>query len=125
MNLETLAVHAGRTVDSATGAVVPPIHPSTTFERAEDGSFPGGHVYTRNSNPNRSALEMALATLEGGTNALAFSSGQAATAAVLQTLHSGDHILMPDDLYVGTRQLVQQVLVRWGLGRVCKLSSCE
>ena len=115
MKLETLAVHAGRAVDTATGAVTPSITPSTTFERAEDGSFPHGHVYTRSSNPNRDALETALAALEGGAVALAFGSGQAATAAVLQTLASGDHVLLPLDLYHGTRHLVQHVLARWGL----------
>lgn len=115
MKLETLAVHAGRAVEPGSGAVTPSITPSTTFERAADGTFPHGHIYTRSSNPNRDALETALAALEGGADALAFGSGQAATAAVLQTLAAGDHVLMPLDLYHGTRHLVQQVLARWGL----------
>ena len=63
---ETLAVHAGHGVDPATGAVVDPIHLSTTFERAPDGSYPHGYVYSRNHNPNRNGLEAALAALEGG-----------------------------------------------------------
>ena len=88
---------------------------STTFERAEDGSFPQGYIYSRADNPNRNALETALATLEGGNAALAFGSGQAASAAVFQALSTGDHVLLPDDLYHGTRHLVQQVLSRWGL----------
>jgi cystathionine gamma-synthase len=115
MNLETLAVHAGRDVEHGTGAVTPSITLSTTFERAEDGSFPHGHIYTRSSNPNRDALETALATLEGGKSALAFASGQAAVAAVMQSLSTGDHVILPDDLYHGVRYFVQDVMGRWGL----------
>src|SRR2546425_979698 len=66
MRLETLAVHAGRRVDPTTGAVTPAIHPSTTFAREPDGSYPRGFLYTRNANPNRNALEECLAALEGG-----------------------------------------------------------
>src|SRR5207249_2722767 len=71
MRLETLAVHAGRRVDPTTGAVTPAIHPSTTFEREPDGSYPRGFLYTRNANPNRNALEECLAALEGGEGAAA------------------------------------------------------
>jgi cystathionine gamma-synthase len=114
MKLETVAVHAGRPVEPGTSAVTPSITLSTTFERAEDGSYPGS-VYTRSGNPNRDALETALATLEGGQTALAFASGQAATTAVLQTLNTGDHVILPNDLYHGVRYLVKNVLSRWGL----------
>jgi cystathionine gamma-synthase len=115
MRLETLAVRAGRAVEQGTGAVTPSITLSTTFERAEDGSFPHGHVYTRSSNPNREALETALAALERGAVALAFASGQAAIAAMMQSLQTGDHVILPDDLYHGTRNLLRDVLARWGL----------
>lgn len=115
MKLETLAVHAGRAVEPATGAITPPITLSTTFERAEDGSFPAGFIYTRMGNPNRDALEAALASLEGGAVGFAFASGQAAASAVLQTLSAGDHVILPDDLYHGMRHLVKEVLARWGL----------
>jgi cystathionine gamma-synthase len=114
MNLETLAVHAGREVEAGTHAVTPSITPSTTFERAADGSYPA-HVYTRSGNPNRDRLETALAALEGGASCVAFASGQAATAAVLQSLQSGDHVVLPDDLYHGTRHLATQIMARWGL----------
>ncbi|MBC7810769.1 MAG: aminotransferase class V-fold PLP-dependent enzyme [Burkholderiales bacterium] len=114
MRLETLTVHVGRAVESGTSAVTPSIILSTTFERAEDGSFPHD-IYTRTSNPNRSALETAFAALEGGTSALAFASGQAAASAILQTLSTGDHIILPDDLYHGSRHLVKEVMARWGL----------
>ena len=86
MHIETLAVHAGSPVDPKTGAVTPPIHLSTTFERAPDGSFPGGFIYSRSGNPNRQSLEACLAQLEGGAAAAAFSSGQAATFAILHSL---------------------------------------
>lgn len=114
MNLETLAVHAGREVEAGTHAVTPSITPSTTFERAADGSYPA-HSYTRAGNPNRDRLETALAALEGGASSVAFASGQAATAAVLQSLKSGDHIVLPDDLYHGTRYLATDIMARWGL----------
>ena len=75
---ETIAVHAGRKIDPATGAVTMPILLSTTFQRAEDGSFPSGFDYTRSNNPNRAALENALAALEGGAVAAAGSTPGAA-----------------------------------------------
>jgi len=78
MRIETVAVHAGAHVDPGTGAVTPAIHPSTTFERDADGSYPRGFLYSRNSNPNRSALEECLAALEGGEAAAAFASASAA-----------------------------------------------
>ncbi len=114
-HFETLAVHAGREVEPHTGAVTPSITLATTFERAQDGSFPSGNTYTRAGNPNRDALERALATLEGGGAALAFASGQGATAALLQSLSAGDHIVMGEDLYHGSRYLMTEVLSRWGL----------
>jgi cystathionine gamma-synthase len=115
MRFETLAVHAGAAVDPVTGAVTPPIHLSTTFERAADGSFPHGHIYTRTSNPTRDALESVLAALEGGTAAAAFSSGTAAMMAVLQSLAPGDHVIAPGDAYHGTGKLLRDVFIPWGL----------
>ena len=115
MRFETIAVHAGHQPDPATGAVTPPIHLSTTFERAPDGSFPKGFVYGRDANPNRRSLEQSLAALEGGAGAAAFASGMAATSAVFQALAPGDHVLVPDDSYYITRKLLQEVFARWGL----------
>ncbi|MGO8949871.1 MAG: trans-sulfuration enzyme family protein [Ktedonobacterales bacterium] len=115
MRQETLAVHAGRVVDPATGAVVMPIHLSTTFERDPDGGFPLGYVYSRTANPNRSALEAALSALEGGAAAAAFSSGMAAVMAVMQSLAPGDHILVAGDAYHGTGRLVRETFIPWGL----------
>ncbi len=115
MRVETLAVHAGLHVDPATGAVTPPIHLSTTFERAPDASFPGGFIYSRSGNPNRRALEETLAALEGGEEAVAFSSGQAATFAILQSLRPGDHVIAPEDAYYGTADLLIDHFGPWGL----------
>ena len=115
MRFETLAVHAGHRPDPATGAVTPPIHLSTTFERAPDGTFPSGYVYGRDANPNRRSLQESLAALEGGAAAAAFASGMAATSAVFQALEPGDHVIVPDDSYYITRKLLQEVFARWRL----------
>ena len=115
MHIETLAVHAGRRIDPATGAVATPIHLSTTFERNTDGSYPRGHLYARNGNPTREALEACLSALEGGEAAAAFGSGSAATAAVFQALAPGDHVVAPHDAYHGTGRLLRETFARWGL----------
>ena len=114
-HLETLLAHAGCQVDPQTGAVVSPLHLSTTFERAEDGSFPHGHHYARSSNPTRNQLEETLARLEGGAGCVACASGMAATMAVLQALRPGDHLILPDDVYFGVRHLVTSLFEAWGL----------
>ena len=115
MNLDTIAVHAGRSPDPATGAVAEPIHLSTTFLRAEDGSFPSGYVYSRERTPNRTAVEAALAALDGGSSAAAFASGQAATSAVFLSLAPGDHVVCPSAVYYGTKKLLAELFARWGL----------
>src|SRR4051812_34962054 len=115
MRIETLAVHAGHQVDKASGAVSAPIHLSTTFERAKDGSYPRGYVYSRSDNPNRHALEDAMAALEGGAAAAAFGSGLAATTAVFQALRPGDHVIAPVDVYHGATRLLNEVFAPWGL----------
>ena len=115
MHPDTLAVHGAHGPDAATGAVAPPIYLSTTFERSADGSLPHGFIYARDANPNRMALERVLATLEAGASAAAFSSGQAATMAVFQALSPGDHVVLPESVYYGTRKLMDQVFGRWGL----------
>lgn len=114
-HVETTAVHAGARVDPSTGAVTPPIHLSTTFERAADGSYTDGYVYGRSDNPNRRALEECLTALEGGAATVAFPSGQAAVYGVLAALRPGDHLLLPDDCYFGTRRVADEVLAPWGL----------
>lgn len=115
MRLETIAVHAGHEPDVTTGAVTPPIYLSTTFERSEDLSFRGGHLYARYSNPNRNALETCLAQLEGGGAAACFASGSAATAAVLQSLEPEAHVVLPEDAYYGTLKLARDIFGAWRL----------
>jgi cystathionine gamma-synthase len=115
MKLETLAVHTGRAVEPGSGAVTPSITLSTTFERAEDGSFPSGLIYSRNGNPNRNNLEQALAALEGGATAIALSSGNAASSAILSALSPGDHVVAASETYHGTRAVLTGALARWGL----------
>jgi len=114
MKIETRAVHAGRHVDPATGAVTAPIHLSTTFERSREGEYPLGFSYSREGNPNRAALEKCLASLEDGREALCFSSGLAVAAAVMQGLEPGDHIIAPDDVYWGFRNVVGVVYGKFG-----------
>jgi len=115
MRIETLAAHAGHSIDPTTGAVTPPIHLSTTFEREPDGSYRQGFLYARTSNPTRQLLESSLAELEGGASAIAFSSGLAATSAVFQVLAPGDHVIAPEDAYYGTLKLLREVFGPWGL----------
>ncbi len=115
MRIETIAVHAGHEPDSASGAVTPPIHLSTTYERSPDLGFRGGHLYTRYSNPNRQALESCLAALEGGGAAACFASGSAATMAVLQSMEPEAHLVLPEDAYYGTVKLAREVFGAWRL----------
>ncbi len=112
---ETLAVHAGHGVDPATGAVVDPIHLSTTFEREADGSYPRGYLYSRNGNPNRNGLETALAALEGGEACATFGSGLAAVTAIFQGLQPGDHVLAPRDIYHGTANVLKHLFAKWNV----------
>jgi cystathionine gamma-synthase len=115
MNIETIAIHAGQEIDPSSGSVIPPLYLSTTFERAEDGSYPHGYSYTRSANPNRMMLERCLTALEGGADCAAFSSGQAAAMSVFQALRPGDHVLAPDDAYHGVTRLLRELMVAWGL----------
>src|SRR5712692_1190770 len=115
MKIETRAVHAGRHIDPATGAVTAPIYLSTTFERSPAGEYPLGFSYSREGNPNRRALEECLAELEGGKEALVFSSGLAVATALVQGLEPGDHIVAPDDVYWGLRKVIGEVFGKAGL----------
>jgi cystathionine gamma-lyase len=107
----TRCIHAGDTVDPATGAVMPPIHTSVTFQQEQLGSS-RGYVYTRAANPTRDALERCLAELEGGDRAFAFASGMAATATALELLDAGAHLIAPYDGYGGTFRILSEVRPR-------------
>ncbi|MGI4805499.1 MAG: trans-sulfuration enzyme family protein [Janthinobacterium lividum] len=109
MKIETIAIHAGNEKDKGNQAVIQPITLSTTFERAEDGSYPSGYIYSRSNNPNRNSLENVLAKLENGAAAAAFSAGNAAGMTVFQSLEPGSHIICPDDMYHGLRNQLKHV----------------
>ncbi len=115
MRFETKAIHAGLDIENESKAIVPPIQPSTVFEHSKEGFQEGDLNYTRYSNPNRLQWEYLLAELEGGEAAAAFSSGVAAATAIFQSLQPGDHLLIPDDVYAGNRNLVKKVMQPWGL----------
>src|SRR5260370_17006821 len=115
MRIESLSVHPGHAIDPATGAVSAPIHLSTTFERDMEGTCSRGFMYTRNSNPNRQALEEGVSALEGGAAAAAFGSGTAAAMALFQALAPGDHFLAHVDAYYGTTRLLRALFLRWKL----------
>jgi cystathionine gamma-synthase len=112
---ETIAVHAGRRVDPATGAVAAPIHLSTTFQRGTDGSFPSGFNYSRSDNPNRAALEEALALVEGGKISAAFASGMAAAMSIFQALAPNDQVIAPLEAYHGVLRLLRDFFTSWQL----------
>jgi cystathionine gamma-synthase len=115
MRFATKAVHAGLEPDPSFGDIVPAIHMASTYVQQAPGEFREQYDYSRSANPTRSALERALGELEGGY-ASAFSSGMAATHALITTVaEAGAHVVLPDDLYGGTYRLVDKVLSRWGL----------
>ena len=109
MKQETIAIHSGNINHAATGDVTAPISLSTTFLRNEEGGYSGGHMYSRVSNPNRSALEAALTALEHGADACAFSSGNTAGMTIFQALSPGSHIIAPDDMYWGFKKQLQSI----------------
>jgi cystathionine gamma-synthase len=115
MKLDTLAVHAARHPDAATGAVAQPLHLTTTFLREPDGSYANGWIYGRTDNPTRRDLELAIAPLEAGSDCVAFASGSAASLAVFSTLEAGDHVLVGFDSYHGTLAQLATIVARWGV----------
>ncbi len=109
----TRAIHVGQEPDPATGAVVPPIYQTTTYAQ-EDLGVHRGFDYSRAANPTRKMLETNLASLEGGTEAIAFASGMAAFTALLTHFRSGDHFIISENVYGGTYRAVTQVFSRFG-----------
>jgi cystathionine gamma-synthase len=112
--------HAGGEADRETGAVTPPIHLSTTFLHGPESEPLHGWLYQREGNPTQDRLEAALAAIEGGgpsSCALAFASGMAAAATLLQSLPAGARVLFHTDIYSGVRQLALDFLPRWGWSR--------
>jgi len=114
MRFATAAIHAGQAADSATGATIVPIYQTSTFTQKAPGEHLG-YEYSRSGNPTRTALETALAALEGATHGLAFASGLAAETGVLSLLRPGDHVVAAEDLYGGTIRLLRQVFEPMGI----------
>jgi len=114
MKFETKAIHTGQEPDPRTGAVNVPIYQTSTYRQDAIGRH-RGYEYSRTGNPTRTALEQAMAALEGGLYGLAFASGVAATDAVVNLLKAGDHIVSGDDIYGGTFRLFERVYKKWGI----------
>ncbi len=115
----TRAIHAGQPPESSTGAIMTPIYQTSTYVQSSPGVFKDGYDYSRTKNPTRTALEINLASLEGGNFGLAFSSGCAATSAVLHLLKSGDHVVLCDDVYGGTFRIYDKVYKQLGIEHTC------
>ena len=114
---ETLAAQAGHASDRTTGAIVPPLQPSTTYQRrAEDYALVGSASYTRDHNPTYEPVEALLAELDGGVAAAIFSSGLGAAAALVEGLVPGDRVVAQTSMYWGLRQWLEEFCPRWGLG---------
>jgi cystathionine gamma-synthase len=112
----TRAIHAGQEPDPATGAVIVPVHLTTTYKQDGVGGLRGGYEYSRSANPTRTALQEALAALEQGTRGMAFASGLAAEDTLLRTVcEPGSHIVLGGDAYGGTFRLISRVASRWGV----------
>jgi cystathionine gamma-synthase len=113
---ETMAAQASHYVDPATGGIVPPIQPSTTFARDEQYRLINPAMsYSRDENPGYVPAERLLAELEGAADARLFSSGMAAACAVLQSMRPGDHIVAPRVMYWGLRNWLTEFCSQWGL----------
>ena len=112
---ETLAATALGHDDAATGAIIPPLHPSTTYLRDDDNRYSRGRMYARADNPTFDAAANTLTALEGGAATLLFSSGMAAANAVFLALDPGDHVIVPRVLYWALRVWLHGFATRWGL----------
>jgi len=110
----TRAIHVGQEPDAQTGAVIPPIHLSSTFIQDGIGGLRAGYEYARSANPTRDALQQNLASLEGGSRAFSFASGLAAEDTLLRAvLRPGDHVVLSNDVYGGTYRLINGVFKSW------------
>lgn len=114
MKFGTKAIHAGVSPDPTTGAIMTPIYQTSTYVQESPG-VNKGYGYARGKNPTREALQDALAALENGKHCVAFSSGVAATDAVLKLLSPGDEVITGDDLYGGTYRLFTKIYEKFGI----------
>jgi cystathionine beta-lyase/cystathionine gamma-synthase len=114
MKFATRAIHAGMEPDPSTGAIIPPIYQTSTFVQAAPGNNKG-YEYARSQNPTRKALETALASIENADFALSFSSGVAASDAVIRLLLPGDEVIAANDMYGGTFRLFSKIFEKTGI----------
>ncbi len=115
LRFATRAIHAGQEPEPVTGAIMPPVFQTSTYVQEGLGKPRQGHEYARVTNPTRSAMEANIASLEGGRHGIAFSSGLAATEAIVKRLSAGDHVVTEENTYGGTTRLFTQVLSRFGI----------
>ncbi|MFQ5555861.1 MAG: trans-sulfuration enzyme family protein [Acidimicrobiia bacterium] len=113
--LDTVLAQAGGFIDRETGAIVPPVHPATTFARDAEHELYGEFLYGRYSSPTIELVEDLVTRLEGGAAALAFASGLGGAAAVFETVPSGAHVAAPTVMYHGTQDWLRRVCVRRGI----------
>ncbi|KQS32701.1 cystathionine gamma-synthase [Dyadobacter sp. Leaf189] len=114
MKFGTKAIHAGVTPDPTTGAIMTPIYQTSTYVQESPGKHKG-YEYSRTHNPTRTALQNALAALENGQHGICFSSGMAATDAVLRLYKPGDEIIVTNDIYGGTYRIMKRIYEGYGL----------
>ena len=114
MKLDTKIIHAGAEPDPSTGAIMVPIYQTSTYVQSAPGQHKG-YEYARSQNPTRKALEDALAVIENAKFGLSFSSGVAATDAVIKLLNPGDEVIAANDMYGGTYRLFSKVFERFGI----------
>lgn len=114
MKLATKLIHAGVEPDPSTGAIMTPIFQTSTYVQSSPGDHKG-YEYARTQNPTRNALQNALAAIENGKHALCFSSGMAATDAVIKLLNPGDEVIAANDMYGGTYRLFTKIFEKYGL----------
>ena len=112
--IATRIIHAGTEPDPSTGAIMTPIYQTSTYVQSAPG-VNKGFEYARSQNPTRKALEEALAVIENGKFGLAFSSGVAATDAVIKLLNPGDEVIAANDMYGGTYRLFTKVFEKYGI----------
>ncbi len=110
----TRAIHAGNEPDPSTGAIIPPVYLTSTYVQEAPGKLKG-YDYSRTCNPTRTALEVNIASLEGGKHGLCFSSGMGAINTVFNLLQKGDHVVVSNDLYGGTYRLCRTLYEKFGL----------
>ena len=108
-HFSTRCIHAGQEPDPSTGAIMTPVYQTSTYVQTSPGEFIDNFDYSRSANPTRTALEANLASLEGGKHGICFASGSASLAACIHLLSAGDHVLLCDDVYVGTFRMFNNI----------------